>query len=236
MKFPKSFRPEKNLEDKTQNLIEEPYIIETDSIVLEGDVEALLMDRRDYGSTKFDETLCSFLKREDYKEHPKSSKKLSFWSKENYNDHNTLDVFVRDSVPYDLNPNHRCYSFANVDNDRFDLFRRRMRNNLIINKSLNNKYTRNIAAWGTAITGLAAGVFGGVKLCGWIFNDPGWILYGLSAFAGMFAGSITVGFIQDLDLDTEITNQHYKRRVVPVCNEMFHYEHAIRKAFGVKIP
>lgn len=236
IKLPGTFRPEKNLEEKTQNLIEESNIIETDSIVLEGDVEALLRDKSNYSSQEFDKIICSFLKREHYKEHPKSSKGLGFWTKENYSDSKTLDVFVNEHLPYQYNSNNMTHAFANVDKDKFDSFRKRQRNNHILFRSLCNKYTRNIACWTTAITSMAVGIYCGLKAVGGIFDDPGWLSYGVGACLGMFTVGVIGGQLCDLDLDTEIVWHHYQRKVKPLCNEITHYKRAIRKAFGVKEP
>ncbi|MBU4501057.1 MAG: hypothetical protein KKA79_00575 [Nanoarchaeota archaeon] len=199
MKVPNSFRPEKDLEDKTEQLVEEAKIVNYNKRCVDPDELEDMISHFDhmflnwsdpsiFGYSYLHDTIDEFVEKTNYQKSDLSNDKFTYWTRPDPVNASERYVFIRRLD----NDSRRRYSFARVNKNDFTKFGKsfelyfKSKNILFDNYRINGQIYKSFLASGAAVGGLSLYILQNV-----LAGLPFYTISQTAAMAGLFG--LTMG-------------------------------------------
>lgn len=243
MDVPKSFRPEKDLREKTEQLMDGPILKRPENIeVAEGsDLERILKDLAIAGNNPASlshSRMDSLLEKTDYKELTRKNEDYKFWTRKSCYNPQETDVFIRKKYKGKYGFLSVRYDFASVKKNRLGDFcknyeKYRTLDQFMLNASNDQRFIRKMT--NISYVSLIAGIVSGGYILNHYWKDEPI----LSAVTGIVLGSF-VGYglffagLTAFAYSMNVWRDRAKKKMVDCCGEVIinHERDAIIRALG----
>jgi len=222
LKLPNSFRPDKDLEDKTNQLLEKSYVPKRDNNVIPEDVDDIISSWHHIEKEVLHDRLNDMLRRQDYSRYNFEYKNWDFWLRDSGS--KDVDFFIGIYHYVDIGDTafqgeYWNYHYVNLPKKNVEKFCDRVKRYQSLSDLFSNvKFSTACeigGVLGTAALGSAGGLVGVMAALG----VAGFSFIGAGFLGGGIAGFLLGKYLESTGLFTMLPDLYLNYRVCNLVNE-----------------